>query len=58
MAADDLNAPLGQHKDKNEDLRPRRIGVPQLLAALLAASGMVVAVWAAFAFRPSRPVGG
>lgn len=55
MAADDLNAPLGQHKDKNEDLRPRRIGVPQLLAALLAASGMVVAVWAAFV---NDPLGG
>ncbi len=55
MAADDLNAPLGQNKNKHEDLRPRRIGVPQLLAALLATSGMVVALWAAFV---NDPLGG
>jgi polysaccharide deacetylase 2 family uncharacterized protein YibQ len=55
VAADDLNAPLGQHKNKQEDLRPRRIGVPQLLAALLATSGVVVAVWAAFV---NDPLGG
>ena len=55
MAQDDLNAPLGQHKDKQEDRRPRLIGMPQLLAGLLAASGMVVAVWAAFV---NDPLGG
>jgi hypothetical protein len=55
VAADDLNAPLGQRNDKREDVRSRRIGVPQVLAALLAASGAVVAVWAAFV---NDPLGG
>ena len=55
MAADDLNAPLGQHQDKQDEPRARLIGVPQLLAALLATSGVVVAVWAAFV---NDPLGG
>ncbi len=48
MAPDDLNAPLGQVKPKP----PRRIGAPQVLAGLLAASGLVVVVWAAFVHDP------
>ena len=55
MAPDDLNAPLGQHKDKQDAPRSRLLGVPQLLAALLATSGVVVAVWAAFV---NDPLGG
>jgi len=55
VAQDDLNAPLGQHKDKQEERRPRLIGMPQLLAGLLAASGVVLAVWAAFV---NDPLGG
>jgi polysaccharide deacetylase 2 family uncharacterized protein YibQ len=55
VAADDLNAPLGQHKDKQDEPRSRLIGVPQLLAALLATFGVVVAVWAAFV---NDPLGG
>jgi polysaccharide deacetylase 2 family uncharacterized protein YibQ len=55
VAADDLNAPLGQRKDKRDEPRSRLIGLPQLLAALLATSGVVVAVWAAFV---NDPLGG
>ena len=48
MAPDDLNAPLGQTKPK-----PRRsIGAPQILAAVLACSGAVVAGWAALVKDP------
>ena len=55
MAADDLNAPLGQHRDKQDEPRRRLIGVPQVLAALLATSGLAVALWAAFV---NDPLGG
>ena len=55
MAADDLNAPLGQNRDKHEGTRPRLIGLPQVLAALLATSGLVVSLWAAFV---NDPLGG
>lgn len=55
MAPDDLNAPLGQHKDKQGEPRSRLFGVPQVLAAVLATSGVVVAVWAAFV---NDPLGG
>ncbi len=48
MAPDDLNAPLGQNKPK-----PRNgIGAPQILAAVLAMSGAVVAGWAALVKDP------
>jgi polysaccharide deacetylase 2 family uncharacterized protein YibQ len=51
VAPDDLNAPLGQDKRKP----PRRIGAPQVLAALLALSGALVAAWAALV---NDPLGG
>jgi polysaccharide deacetylase 2 family uncharacterized protein YibQ len=51
VAPDDLNAPLGQTKRKP----PRRFGAPQIVAALLATSGIVVAGWAAFV---NDPLGG
>jgi polysaccharide deacetylase 2 family uncharacterized protein YibQ len=51
VAPDDLNAPLGQQKPKP----PRRIPVPQAIAAVLAASGLVVVGWAAFV---NDPLGG
>lgn len=48
MAPDDLNAPLGQTRPK-----PRSgIGAPQILAAVLAMSGAVVAGWAALVKDP------
>src|SRR5690348_10570917 len=52
---DDLNAPLGQDKDKQKTAKPRAFGAPQVLAALLALSGLVVAGWAAFV---NDPLGG
>jgi polysaccharide deacetylase 2 family uncharacterized protein YibQ len=51
VAPDDLNAPLGQQKPKPA----RRIPVPQAIAAVLAASGLVVVGWAAFV---NDPLGG
>jgi uncharacterized protein len=51
VAPDDLNAPLGQVKRKP----PRRIGAPQILAAVLGSSVIVVAGWAAFV---NDPLGG
>jgi polysaccharide deacetylase 2 family uncharacterized protein YibQ len=51
VAPDDLNAPLGQQQRK----APSRIGAPQVLAALLAFCGVIVAGWAAFV---SDPLGG
>jgi polysaccharide deacetylase 2 family uncharacterized protein YibQ len=51
VAPDDLNAPLGQTKRKP----PRRIGAPQILAALLGSTVIVVAGWAAFV---NDPLGG
>ncbi len=48
MAPDDLNAPLGQTKPKP----PRCIGAPQVLAGVLAVSGLVVVGWAAFVHDP------
>jgi hypothetical protein len=48
VAPDDLNAPLGQNKPK-----PRSgIGAPQILAAILACTGAVVAGWAALVKDP------
>jgi polysaccharide deacetylase 2 family uncharacterized protein YibQ len=52
---DELNAPLGQDKDKQKAAPRRAIGAPQILAALLALSGLVVAGWAAFV---NDPLGG
>jgi len=52
---DELNAPLGQDKDKQKPGRPRAIGAPQIVAAMLALSGLVVAGWAMFA---NDPLGG
>jgi len=52
---DELNAPLGQDKDKQKSARPRRIGAPQVLAALLALSGLAVAGWAMLV---NDPLGG
>lgn len=55
MPPDDLNAPLGQDKDKQKSAKTRAFGAPQALAALLALSGLVVAGWAAFV---NDPLGG
>ena len=55
MPPDELNAPLGQDKDKQTTAKPRRIGAPQLLAGLLAVSGLVVAGWAMLV---NDPLGG
>jgi hypothetical protein len=52
---DDLNAPLGQGKDKQAAATPRRFGAPQLLAGVLAVSGLVVASWAMLV---NDPLGG
>jgi polysaccharide deacetylase 2 family uncharacterized protein YibQ len=51
VAPDDLNAPLGQQKPKP----PRRIPLPQAIAGVLAASGLVIVGWAAFV---NDPLGG
>ena len=53
MAPDDLNAPLGQKKQKKRPKLP--IAAPQLLAGLLGLCGLVVAGWAMFA---NDPLGG
>ena len=55
MPPDELNAPLGQDKDKQKPARTRAFGAPQVLAALLALSGLVIAGWAAFV---NDPLGG
>jgi polysaccharide deacetylase 2 family uncharacterized protein YibQ len=52
---DDLNAPLGQGKDRQAAAKPRRFGAPQVLAGLLAATGLVVAGWAMLV---NDPLGG
>jgi polysaccharide deacetylase 2 family uncharacterized protein YibQ len=51
VAPDDLNAPLGQ-KEQADEPPARMIGVPQILAGLLAASILVVVGWAAFVTDP------
>jgi uncharacterized protein len=51
--ADDLNAPLGQHKRKR--LLNLPISAPQLLAGALGLSGVVVVAWAALV---NDPLGG
>jgi polysaccharide deacetylase 2 family uncharacterized protein YibQ len=53
VAPDDLNAPLGQAKRKPLPKLP--VSGPQLLAGLLALSGLVVVGWAAFV---NDPLGG
>ncbi|MGA9122109.1 MAG: divergent polysaccharide deacetylase family protein [Pseudolabrys sp.] len=50
---DDLNAPLGQ--DKRNRLPKLPVSAPQLLAAVLGLSGVVVVAWAAFV---NDPLGG
>src|SRR5262245_58403047 len=50
---DDLNAPLGQDKQKRLPRLPAT--VPQMLAGVLGLSGIVVVAWAAFV---SDPLGG
>ncbi|MGN6572106.1 MAG: divergent polysaccharide deacetylase family protein [Pseudolabrys sp.] len=55
MPPDELNAPLGQDKDKHATAKPRRFGAPQLLAGLLALSGLMVAGWAMLV---NDPLGG
>jgi len=52
---DELNAPLGQDKDKQKPAKARAFGAPQVLAAALALSGLVIAGWAAFV---NDPLGG
>jgi len=52
---DELNAPLGQDKDRQKAAKPRAIGAPQLLAGLLALSGLVVVGWA---MTVTDPLGG
>ena len=53
MEADDLNAPLGQRQHKKPSKLPAV--APQVVAALLGLSGLVVLGWAAFV---SDPLGG
>ncbi len=53
MAPDDLNAPLGQKKQKKRPKLP--IAAPQLVAGVLGLCGLVVAGWAMFA---NDPLGG
>lgn len=53
MTSDDLNTPLGQDRKKRLPRLP--VGAPQLLAGLLALSGMAVVGWAMFA---NDPLGG
>ena len=48
--ADDLNAPLGQHKQ--ERLLNLPMSAPQALAGVLGLSGVVVVAWAAFVNDP------
>lgn len=56
MAPDELNAPLGQEKQKKPSkLEKLPIGTPQVLAGLLGLSGAVVLAWAAFV---NDPLGG
>lgn len=56
MAPDELNAPLGQEKQKKlSKLEKLSIGTPQVLAGLLGLSGLVVLAWAAFV---NDPLGG
>ena len=55
MPSDELNAPLGRDKEKQAAARPRRFGAPQVLAGLLALSGLVVAGWAMLV---NDPLGG
>lgn len=56
MAPDELNAPLGQEKQKKPSkLEKLPIGMPQLVAGLLGLSGAVVLAWATFV---NDPLGG
>ena len=53
MSSDDLNAPLGQDTGKKRRKLP--IAAPQLVAGMLAASGLAIAGWAIFV---NDPLGG
>lgn len=53
MQPDDLNAPLGQNKPKSRFKLP--VAAPQILAGLLALSGLIVVAWAIIA---NNPLGG
>jgi len=55
VPSDELNAPLGRDKGKQATAKPRRFGAPQVLAGLLALSGLVVAGWAMLV---NDPLGG
>jgi hypothetical protein len=55
VPTDELNAPLGQDKGHPEKNRRRALGIPQVLAAALGLTGLVVAGWAAFV---NDPLGG
>lgn len=55
MPSDELNAPLGQDRDKRKAGAPRAVGASQIVAGLLALSGLVVAGWAMVV---SDPLGG
>ncbi len=50
MAADDLNAPLGQKQRRRPPKLP--VGGPQLLASLLGLFGLAVVLWALFGDDP------
>jgi polysaccharide deacetylase 2 family uncharacterized protein YibQ len=50
LAPDDLNAPLGQEKQKRLPKLP--VSAPQMLAGVLGLSGLVVVAWAAFVHDP------
>jgi hypothetical protein len=50
VASNDLNAPLGQDKQKRLPKLP--VATPQLLAGVLGLSGLVVLAWAAFVHDP------
>ncbi len=51
MASDDLNAPLGQDKQKRP-LRKLPVSAPQLVAGVLGLSGLIVVAWATFVHDP------
>jgi len=55
VPTDELNAPLGQDKDHPEKDARRAIGIPQVLAAVLTLTGVVVAAWAVLV---NDPLGG
>jgi hypothetical protein len=48
--ADELNTPLGQHRDEQDAKRP--LGLARVLVALLGLSGLAAAGWALYSHNP------